>query len=76
MGKIVPQIIIKKDWDWFIAEIEGSDNLYAFWYSEDEAKKELVLVLEMMIDYNSELLENQKYIKKSILKQKELNYAL
>ena len=70
------KIIIKKDWEWYLAEVEGSDNLYAFGYTELEAKKELVLVLEMMIDYNSEQLENQKNIKKSILNEKKLNYAL
>ena len=73
-GKV--KIIVNKDWNGYLAEVEGSDNLYAFGYTEIEAKNELVSVLEMMIDYNSEQLENQKNIKKYILNEKELNYAL
>ena len=68
--------IIKKDWEGFLAEVEWNDSIFAFWKTEIEAKKELISVVEMMIDYHSELVENEKLLKETILNTKELNYAV
>ena len=45
------KIVLKKDWDWYLAEVEGEKNIYAFWYSEEEAINELQKVIDMMTDY-------------------------
>jgi len=68
--------IIRKDWNWYLAEVEWNDSIFAFWKTAIEAKKELVNVVEMMIDYHSELVRNEKSLKESILSTKELNYAV
>lgn len=67
---------IKKDWNGYLAEVEWNDSIFAFWKSTIEAKKELINVIEMMIDYHSELVQNEKSLKESILNTKELNYAV
>lgn len=64
-------IIISKDWEWYLAEIKWYKNLYAFWNTKQEAKEELLWVLEMMMDYNLELVEKSRK-----LKNKLLNYAI
>lgn len=45
-------INIKKDWEWYLAEVNWYDNVFAYWNSPEEAKKELLWVLEMMMDYH------------------------
>jgi len=46
------KIIIKKDWEWYLAEVKWHENLYAFWKTEELAKKELLWVVEMTMDYS------------------------
>jgi len=60
-------IIIKKDWEWFLAEVEWNDNIYAYWESEQDAKKELLWVVEMMTDYYLERVKSNNQIKNNIL---------
>jgi len=60
-------VIVKKDWSWYLAEIEWNESIYAYWDTEIIAKKELLWVLEMMIDYHSELVESEKTLKATIL---------
>lgn len=64
-------IIIKKDWDGYLAEIEWSDNIYAYGKTKEEAKKELLWVLEMMMDYHLEIVEKSRK-----LKHKVFDYAV
>lgn len=45
-------IITKKDWEWYIAEVEGKPNLFAFALTEKEALDELKNVIDMMIDFH------------------------
>ena len=51
----IMEIIVKKDWEWFIAEVAWKTNAYAFWYTKEEAIKELNNVVDMMVDYYNEL---------------------
>ena len=60
-------VIVKKDWSWYLAEIEWNESIYAYWDTEIIAKKELLWVLEMRIDYHSELVESEKTLKATIL---------
>jgi len=45
------KIIVRKDGEWYIAEVQWKENVYAFWYTEEEAVKELNNVVDMMLDY-------------------------
>lgn len=69
------KIILKKDWDWFIAEVAWKPNVYAFWYTQEEAIQELNNVVDMMIDYYNEEMYIQKKIK-HLLEEKQYSYAL
>ncbi len=60
-------ITVKKDWKWFLAEVEWSDNIYAYWNTQQEAKKELLWVVEMMTQYHLEEVKNNNKIKNNIL---------
>jgi hypothetical protein len=67
---------IKKDWEWYLAEVEWNDSIFAYWKTEEEAKTEFVGVLDMMIDYHSELVTNEKALRNLVLNNKDFNYAL
>lgn len=68
-------IIIKKDWKWYIAEVKWRANLYSFWYTREEAVKELKNVIDMMVDYYSKEMIFQKKVKK-LLMSKSYQYAV
>jgi len=68
-------ITIREDWDWYIAEIKSKPNIYAFWYSKQEAFSELKNVVDMMFDYYSEEISFQKKVKK-FLTNKTFEYAI
>ena len=70
------EVIIKKDGDGFLAEIEWQENIFAYWETEYSAKKELLWVVDMMMDYHLEEVEKERKIKNSILNFKIPNYAL
>jgi hypothetical protein len=53
---------IKKDGDGFLAEIIGQNNLFAYGETEEEAKQELIYVVDMMIDFHQETLSKEKNI--------------
>ena len=68
-------IIIKKDWEGYLAEVIGNDQLFAYGATEEDAKKELLGVVEMTMDYHLELVESERNIKNQ-LTSKEFNYAI
>lgn len=47
-------INVHPDGEGYIAEVEGYPYMYAFGYSEEEARRELYDVLSMLKDYYSE----------------------
>ncbi|MDD3793725.1 MAG: hypothetical protein PHI37_02850 [Candidatus Gracilibacteria bacterium] len=59
-------IIISKDGDGYLAEIEGVDNVYAYGSTKEEAKKELLGVLEMIMDYHLEKIEKSRKLKHKV----------
>jgi len=69
------KIIVKKDGEWYIAEVEWKDNVYAFWYTEEEAVKELNNVVDMMLDFYNNEITTQETIK-NLLKNKKYSYAV
>ena len=68
-------ITIKKDGQWYLAQVKWRKALYAFWYTQEEAVKELKNVIDMMVDYYSEEISFQKKIQK-YLAGKQLKYAV
>ena len=69
------KVIIKKDWEWFLAEVEWKKNIFAYWESKEEALKELNNVVDMLLDYYNEEVSTQKTIK-NLLKTKNYSYAV
>ena len=69
------KVIIKKDWEWFLAEVEWKQNIFAYWESKEEALKELNNVVDMLLDYYNEEVSTQKTIK-NLLKTKNYSYAV
>ena len=69
------KIIVRKDGEWYIAEVQWKENVYAFWYTEEEAVKELNNVVDMMLDYYNNEVSTQETIK-NLLKNKQYSYAV
>ncbi len=63
------KVVIKKDGDGFLAEVEWHDNVYAYGATESEAKSELLKVIEMMMDFHLEQVENDRKIKNHLLNE-------
>ena len=59
-------IVIEKDGDGFLARVENHQNLFAFAYSEKEAVMELKNVVEMMMDYHLEQVNDERIIKNEL----------
>ena len=68
-------IIIEKDGEGYLARIENHQNLFAFAYSKKEALLELKNVVEMVMDYHLEQINNERIIKNK-LNSKVERYAL
>jgi len=58
--------IIEKDGDGYLARVEGHQNLFAFAYSKKEAMIELKNVVEMMMDYHLEQVNDERIIKNEL----------
>lgn len=69
------EIIIRKDGEWYIAEVKSKPNIYAFWYSKEEALSELKNVVDMMVDFYSQEMSFQKKVKKFLI-NKSYTYAV
>lgn len=69
------EIIIRKDGKWYIAEVKSKPNIYAFWYSKQEALNELKNVVDMMVDFYSQEMSFQKKVQKFLIK-KSYTYAV
>ncbi len=69
------EIIIRKDGEWYIAEVKSKPSIYAFGYSKEEALSELKNVVDMMVDFYSQEMSFQKKIKKFLI-NKSYTYAV
>lgn len=72
----MPKVSIRKDGDWYLAKVEWYDNVFAFWHTKKEAHKELINVVEMMLDYHLELAEKDKMLRNHLLSNKVMEHAL
>ncbi|USN59054.1 MAG: hypothetical protein H6767_03025 [Candidatus Peribacteria bacterium] len=59
-----------------MAEVVGVDNLYAYGKTEMEARKELISVIEMMLDFHTEQVNREKEIRDFMLSQSQKEYAV
>ncbi len=67
--------IIEKDGDGYLAKVEGHQNLFAFAYSEKEAIMELKNVVEMIMDYHLEQINDERLIRNELVSTVE-KYAV
>jgi hypothetical protein len=59
-------IVIEKDGDGYLARVEGHENLFAFAYSEKDAVMELKNVVEMIMDYHLEQVNDERIIRNEL----------
>ena len=59
-------IVIEKDGEGYLASVENHQNLFAFAYSEKEAVTALKNVVEMMMDYHLEQVNDERIIKNEL----------
>jgi len=69
------QITIEKDGDGYLAKVTGHPNLFAFAYSEAEAITELQNVVEMVMDFHLEQVNNERLIRNELISMQE-RYAV
>lgn len=55
---------IDKDGEGYLAKVIGRDDVYAYGLTEEEAKKELLSVVEMLMDIHLERVEKERSLKK------------
>lgn len=67
--------IIKKDGEGYLAKVVGQQHLFAFGYSEKEAVEELKNVVEMVMDYHMEQVNNERMIRNALITETE-KYAI
>ncbi len=68
-------IVVEKDGDGFLAKVKNRQNLFAFAYSEKEAIVELKNVVDMMMDYHLEQVNNERIIRNELVSTVE-KYAV
>jgi predicted RNase H-like HicB family nuclease len=62
---------IEKDGDGYLAKVKDNPNLFAFAYSEEEAIIELKNVVEMIMDYHLEQINNERLIRNELISMQE-----
>nr|VFK48037.1 MAG: hypothetical protein BECKTC1821E_GA0114239_11014 [Candidatus Kentron sp. TC]VFK50556.1 MAG: hypothetical protein BECKTC1821D_GA0114238_11092 [Candidatus Kentron sp. TC] len=68
-------IVLEKDGDGYLAKVEGHQNLFAFAYTEKDAIIELKNVVEMVMDYHLEQVNDERIIRSELATRVE-KYAL
>ena len=76
--KVTPvNVRVSRDGEGYLASVEWTKNLFAYGHTEEEAKRELVHVIDMMIDYNLDEIEKERWAKNRILQSVNMEkYAL
>jgi len=69
------KIIVEKDGDGYLAKVENHQNLFAFANSKKEAIIELKNVVEMIMDYHLEQVNEERIIKNELI-AKANEYAI
>jgi predicted RNase H-like HicB family nuclease len=71
----VVKIIVKEDGDGYLARVRGSQNLYAYGLTEEQALEELSGVIDMTMDYHLEQVDIERRARQELL-TKRAAYAV
>lgn len=63
----IMKIIVKEDGEGFLARVRGSDNLFAYGLTREEALDELSGVIEMTMDYHLEQIDIERRARQELL---------
>ena len=55
------KILVKEDGEGFLARVRGSNNLFAYGLTKDEALEELSNVIDMTMDFHLEQVEIERH---------------
>ena len=61
------QISIQKDGSGYLATVGWNENIFAYGESQDTAKKELLGVVEMMLEYHKEQVKWEEKVRDYLL---------
>ncbi len=70
------RITIQKDGAGYLARVTERDDIYAFGFTEEEARAELLNVIEMLIDVHSEQIDVEKKVREELRKNGPLCHAV
>lgn len=69
-------ITINKDSEWYLAQVDGYEYLFARWESPESAQKELLHVIEMVHDHHANQVKIESQIKDFLFTHKSTQYAV
>ena len=69
-------ITLNKDSEWYLAQVDGYEYLYARWESPEWAEKELLNVIEMVHDHHAHQVKTESQILNFLFTQKNTQYAV
>lgn len=61
------KLIVKEDGEGYLARVRGSENLFAYGLTKDEALDELSCVIDMTMDYHLEQLEIERRARNELM---------
>ena len=61
------KILVKADGEGYLARVRGSDNLYAYGVSREEALDELSHVIDMTMDYHLEQVDLERRARQELM---------
>ncbi len=64
------KILVKEDGDGFLARVRGSQNLFAFGTTQKRALNELSNIIDMMMDFHLEQIEQERHAKQALLNER------
>ncbi|HKL22032.1 MAG TPA: hypothetical protein VJ904_09515 [Tichowtungia sp.] len=61
------KILVKEDGEGYLARVRGSENLFAYGLTKDEALDELSGVIDMTMDFHLEQIEIERRARQELL---------
>jgi len=61
------KILLKEDGEGYLARVRGSDNLFAYGLTREQALDELSTVLDMIMDYHLEQIEVERHARQELM---------
>ncbi|VGO17449.1 hypothetical protein PDESU_06045 [Pontiella desulfatans] len=69
------KILVKEDGEGYMARVRGSDNLFAYGFTKEEALDELSGVIDMTMDYHLEQVDIERRARQELMENRAA-YAL